>query len=344
MTSIRILSFTFFLLIPLFSFSQETTPGSVEYLQQLVNSFDEMEGAKWKYLKAVTRGRSARKVEKRRNKLISEFTEALKNTRKVRSFKNDTLLKPALIEYLQLTKTILKEDYDKILDMEAIAEESYDDMEAYIMIQEQTDAKLLKAANILEQGQTGFAELYNINIVEGERSKRAIKIQKASDALAHYNQVFLIFFKSNILEANFLNAMSVGDVVAMDQNANALMAASTAGLDELSEVTLIMNDLALVNGAKNVLKFYQREVESDFKQILDFYLVEDAFKKANKEFEAIRKNKRTQADVDKINKASKKYNLGVNKINTTIERNNNQRNTTLNNWNKVTSSFFDRHS
>lgn len=343
MKNITFLIFCFLLPVPGLVTAQ-TTPGAVEYMEELLLAFQEMEGAKWKYLKAVTRGRSARKVEKRRGQLISEYANAITQARKVRSFEKDTLLKPALLEYLKLTKTVLKEDYDKILDMEAIAEESYDAMEAYIMVQRKTDEKFQAAADLLEEGQEAFATEHSIDIVEGESSKRASKINKASEALNHYNDVFLIFFKSNVQETYFLEAMAVGDLTAMDQSASALSSYAEEGIAELNEVKLIKNDFALTNAAKNLLKFYKIECDTDLKRILDFYIVADDFEKVNKKFEAIKKSKRTQADINKINKASEAYNRGVSQINSTIDRNNKKRDTALKAWNKAVQAFFDRNS
>lgn len=324
--------------------SAQTSINAVTYMEQLLKSFDDMEGVKWKYLKAVTRGRSARKVEKRRKKLISEYSNALAITRKIKAYQGDTLLKPALISYLKLTKTILKEDYDKILDMEAIAEESYDDMEAYILIQKRTDEKFLEASNLLNAGQSDFAAENNITIVEGEQTKRSERIKKASNALNHYNEVFLIFFKSNIQESTFLNAMVQGNVNAMDQSNNAIATYANEGLEDLGNLKLISNDRTVVNAAKGVLKFYVSETKTDFKEMLNFYIVADEFEAAQKKFEAIKRNKRTKADIDKINKASDDYNKGVNKINTIVQRNNKRRDVVLKAWNKAVSSFFDRNS
>lgn len=74
-----------------------------------------------------------------------------------------------------MTYTVLKEDFDKILDMEDIAEQSYDFMEVYVLAKE--------LAN-------------NITLVEGEMDKKSQKINKASNVLEYYNDVYLIFFKS----------------------------------------------------------------------------------------------------------------------------------------------------
>jgi len=324
--------------------SSQTANDPVGYMEQLLVSFEEMEGAKWKYLKAVTRGRSARKVEKRRMKLINEYNEALTATRKVRAYEGDEILKPALIEYLKLTKTILKEDYDKILDMEAIAEESYDAMEAYILIQEKTDEKLSEASSQLNVAEKEFASLYNINLIEGEGSKRQERIKKASNALGHYNDVFLIFFKSSVQESYFLNAMAVDDIATMDQSVNALASNAVEGLESLKEVEVIRNDRSLITALKSILSFYKSETETDMKKMLDFYLVKDEFEKAQKKFDAIRKNKRTQADVDMINKASSAYNKGVNTINSAIESNNKKRDRVIKSWEKAVASYFDRNS
>ena len=208
---------------------------------------------------------SETEINQRAESDFKDSVEAIAQVRKVRSFNGDEILKPALLECFKLTKTILKEDYDEILDMEEIAEKSFD-------------------------------------------------------------------------------AMAVGDVSAMEQSSNALVSFVDKGLEKLKSTKTYMGDMGVVTASKRILNFYKKEATTQFPKMMDFLLLSEDFAKSEKQFEAIRKNKRTQSDVDKINKLGKKYNLGVNNHNQLIDRYNKQRHIEFDAWNKAVSSFFDRHN
>ena len=119
------------------------------------------------YVSAVAHGKSARKVEKRRKELINAVSQGKNQAKHLAPFnKTDTTLKAAAFEYLTICYNLLKEDYGKIVDMEEIAEQSYDNMEAYMMAQEKANDKLHEAGLRLEAAQKQFAANNNIALIE----------------------------------------------------------------------------------------------------------------------------------------------------------------------------------
>ncbi len=108
---------------------------TTESIGILEKSKDEM----FSYLKAITKGRSARKIENKRQDLLQQIVAEISEIRLVRSYNGDNALKEACIKYLNLQKTILKDDYAKIMDLEELAEKSYDGMEMYLNMQEKAN-------------------------------------------------------------------------------------------------------------------------------------------------------------------------------------------------------------
>ncbi|HLV39610.1 S41 family peptidase [Xanthomarina sp.] len=73
-------------------------PGeAVEYMNQMGNSFTELKDETWKYLKAVTRGQGARRVEKKRQQLIQEVRAKKNEVSKMTGFYSDNSLKNAVL-------------------------------------------------------------------------------------------------------------------------------------------------------------------------------------------------------------------------------------------------------
>ena len=93
----------------------------------------------------VAHGNRARKMEKRRIELLNSVNEAIQAGAKLRPYKGDASLRDAFKDYWMVLNTIFKEDYHKIVDMEEVAEQSYDEMEAYLLIQEKAGQKLHEA-------------------------------------------------------------------------------------------------------------------------------------------------------------------------------------------------------
>lgn len=330
-----------FLTMPLLA--QNTSP-AVAYLNELITPIDGIKTETWQYLKAITRGKGARKVESKRQKLLTEIKKVEGILASKKGFNSDETLKNELIAYLKLSYIVLKEDFDEILDMEDIAEQSYDMMEAYLLAKEKANDKLDEAGQKMMDAQNAFAEANNITFLEGEEDKTAEKIEKAGNALKYYNEIYLIFFKCYKQEIYVLDAIQRSDVNSIEQNNESLLMFAEEGLKKLAKIEGFNRDKNLIYALKEILNFYKTEAEIDFKAASNFLIERDNFERINKELEAISKKKRTQEDVDKYNNAANKYNEAVNKNNAIIESSNKIRSEKLNNWNKKVEAFFEKHS
>ncbi len=237
---------------------------------------------------------------------------------------------------------MLKEDFDKILDMEDIAEQSYDAMEAYLLAKEKANDKLDEAFKTLLEGQKAFCEKNNINLLDAVSDKKDEKIEKASNTLSYYNEVYLIFFKVYKQEMYVLDALSRNDVSAFEQNNITMESDARAAIEKLKTMQGYEGDASLITAAKDIMNFYLRESTKDFATISDFYLKKDQFEKVKKNFDAIKPKSRTQEDIDAMNEAGSEYNDAVNKYNKVNESLNKERSSYLNQWNKKVESFFDK--
>ena len=93
------------------------------------------------YLSAVSHGKRARKVEKLRVKTLDAILNANGEIMGAPGYKGDKTYKQAMTEYIQICYAVFNEDYRKIVDMEEIAEQSYDGMEAYLLAQKKAGEK-----------------------------------------------------------------------------------------------------------------------------------------------------------------------------------------------------------
>ncbi len=313
----------------------------VAYMNQFTQEYATIQEDMWDYTRTVSHGRSARKVEKRRMELIESSTQALNKAKRAGDYEGDTDFKDAVVEYFTIINLVLKEDYEKIVDMEEIAEQSYDLMEAYMMARDAASDKQQEAAEMVNKAQEKFAAEHDIELLHSEDGTDT-KMMIASEVYDHYNEVYLIFFKSFKQELYVMDAMSGADISAIEQNREALKATVQEGMEKLAGLNGYNNDKTMIEATEALFKFYKQEVE-DAQLAIDFFLKKENFDKIKEAFDQIKEKSRTQEDVDKFNNAVNELNAAVEVYNTANEKNNKTRSNLIDDWNSIAEKFTDRH-
>lgn len=195
----------------LFLFITIKSQTAVEYLNVIGNEFTTIQKNTWDYTSSAAHGKSARKVEKRRREVVLATRDAIRKITKLKPFNGTTNLRDSAVSFLNVNFAVLNEDYAKLVDLEEIAEQSYDAMEAYMLAKEKANDKLQDAGVMMETQYSGFAKKHNINLVQNN-DKITKNLEKAGKVYKHYNEVYLVFFKSHKQEAYFVDAMQKNDV------------------------------------------------------------------------------------------------------------------------------------
>ena len=336
-------------LLLLFSFLVLATTRSVaqafenagQYMDYIGNANKVLTEKYLVYLSGMSHGKSARKVEKRRMEVLQAISDTKFSIMGMPPYKGDRTLKDTTVAYLKVLNNIFNEDYGKIVNMEEIAEQSYDGMEAYMLAQEKANEKLQQASVRQNEMQKQFAAKNNITIIESESASEA-KMKIAGKVMKHYNDVYLIFFKAYKQEAYLMEALNQKKVNSIEQNLNSLQSFSEQGLEKLKELRGYNNDGSLIIACRNLLNFYKEESKKGT-TMTDFYLKEENFAKLKKQFDSKPGSKRTQQDIDQFNKAVNDINTASNAYNAINNDLNKQRNNTLNGWNNAVKNFMDEY-
>jgi hypothetical protein len=226
--------------------------------------------------------------------------------------------------------------------MEEIAEQSFDEMQAYLLLQEKTKEKLKEANDVYTKAYNGFAAKYNVTLVD-TKSEMSEKMEKAGLLNQYHDKIFLLFFKCNWQDAKLVNALNNKKVNDIEQSRNALLQYANEGLQALQTIQPFEGDNALMLSCKQALLFYKKTAETDIPKLTDFFLKEENFEKMKKAFESKSASDRTKEDVDAYNKGVKEINAAVNSFNQTNNIVNNARNAAIQNWNDTEKSFIDAH-
>lgn len=339
MRKIVILNLMFILFIES-SFAQDFQNAG-DYISYINKTNESLSVKYLTYLSAVSHGKSARKVDKKRQEVVNAISDARFNIAGMPSFKGDRTLKDTSVAYIKILYNVFNEDYGKIVNMEEIAEQSYDAMEAYLLAQEKAEEKLEQASEKQHEVVRRFASAHNVNLIETE-SDISTKMKVADQVESHYHDVYLVFFKCYKQEAYLLDATEKKNLLSIEQNLNSLQKFIEEGNQKLDTMKGYNNDASLIQAGKQALDYYKMEADKG-SVISDFFLKQENFTKAKKLFDSKPAAKRTQQDVDQFNKAVNDINDAVNKYNALNTDLNKQRQKMLDNWNNTVKHYMDTY-
>lgn len=343
----KLKSTLFLLLFSWFGVSYTVGQGSSEaisYLNSMYEPISDLKNENWSYLKAIVRGKNSRKVDGKRKSLIKEIGKVSKKIEMVPVYQSETILKPSIMNYLMVSKAVMTEDFAKLMDMEDIAEQSYDKMEAYILAKEKAKVKLDSANSQMEKAKRQFCDKFGITLVETEMDKRSKQIEKASSAVSYYNKIYLIFFKVFIQEMFVFKSLEEMDFAGMEQNSSTLALFVDEGMEKLTELGNFNSDPSLLTAARNMLKFYKSEAVRDFPIYIDYLSKIETYKKLHTAFEGKSERDLTPQErnqIEKMNRDVKKLNI---KVTNTINRSKMQRDRWFNTWTFQVEKFYDKHT
>ncbi|MFT3980157.1 MAG: hypothetical protein QM687_06770 [Ferruginibacter sp.] len=312
-----------------------------EYMDYIGKQNENISKKYMAYASASAHGKKARKVENIRQKLLNEVQEVRMNINAMPSFKGDKSYRDTCVNFMKMYYNILNDDYNKVLNLEEIAENSYDEMEALLNVKDAIDQKLEEGNQRVKDAQAAFAKANNIRLVEGEATQLSEKLKKVHELNKYYNEVYLIFFKPYTQESTLIEAVGKNNITGMEQTKNALKKYSEEGLEKLKNIKAYDGDNSVTDACRSLLQFYIKEADAT-SVASDYTLAKENFEKMKKDFEKKSKQSKEEIDaynaaVNDINKKSQKYNQSMNDLNK-------QRSEALNNWNKTVNQFFDEHT
>jgi hypothetical protein len=313
-----------------------------DYISAVFKARGDMDNKYMQYMSATAHTRRARKVEKLRQEVLDNITESRYKTTDLPMYKGDNSLRKGSIDYIQLCYNVFSEDYKKIVNIEELAEQSVDEMQAYMLLQEKVSEKLNEASSGLEKITHDFAAKYNVKL-NTEKSALGEKMESAGKLNSYMNAVYLAFFKCNWEDNQMVKAMNDKKVNDVEQARSALLSYANEGLKGLDTLKPFEGDPSLVNACRQALQFYKQTAEKDIPKLTDFYLKEEDFEKLKKSMQDKPASSRTREDVDAYNKAVKDINTSVNTFNQVNSKVNSGRTQVLNQWQDAEKRYADDH-
>lgn len=313
------------------------------YMNAISNEYEQISQDMLSYISAAAHSRRAKKIEKKRKEVVGTMSEAIRKVKRMPGFEGDNTYRDAVLAYLNVRYSVMNEDYARIVDMEEVAQQSYDEMEAYLNMEAAIDRKLDAAHLEFAEAQRVFASANNINLVSSD-DKLSEKMKKAGQVTEYGNKLFLIYFKVKIEEKHFIDAIQSGDMNALEQRRTSMVKYAEEGFEKLREAGSFDGDNSLLVAVNDILKFYQKEASTDGPRFENFYLIKDQFEQVKATLEGKKPSERTQADIDTYNDLVAKYNAGIKAYNKMISDGNKNRTEVMERYEKTRGKFRNKHT
>ena len=316
---------------------------AVDYLNYIEKEQKTISKSTWKYTSAVAHSKSARRIDVTRKQLVKSIDVAKKKISDLKDgYKGDVEYKNQVIQFLDISKININEEYEKIINLQEVAEQSYDAMEAYLLLRDLVNEKLDSENEKVENSFKSFALKYNITISTGS-SELGQKIKLSNEVFDYHTALYLIFFKVNFTDNNLSKAIEKKDLSAIQQNVTALIQYSDEGLEKLKAIKPYKGDSSILIATKKMVEYYKKEALQFVPKAIDFLMFNDKFDNAKKSIEAKSAKDRTKEEIDNFNTMVKQVNKEIETYNKANNTNFQEKSNLINGWNTTGENFISSH-
>lgn len=330
------------LVLSLFVFCQDFK-SPVDYLSYIGKEQEIISKSTWKYTKAIAHSKSARRIDNTRKQLVKTMDMAIQKISGLKNgYQGDVQYRDEVLKYINLVRSSINDECDKIIDMQEVAEKSYDFMEAYIMARDKVNEKLDIAFEEVSLAQKNYALKYKIQLLDNE-SELGKKMKISNQIFDYHTDIYLIFFKSNITDNFLTQAIQAKDMNAIQQHASALAAYSKEGLEKLKTKAAYNKDESMIKITQKALEYYNDVAEKFVPNTINFLMLQEKFTVAKNNLESKSKRDITDAEIESYNQLVKQLNKETQIYNNAINANNIAKTNAINNWNNTSEIFISKH-
>lgn len=312
------------------------------YMKAINNVMSDFNKTYMAYISAAAHSNRWFKIEKLRQQVVDNLTTCRYKLIDLPYYKHDNSLRQSNIDYLWLLNKVFNDDYKHLVNMEGLIEQSFDQMELYLRLQEKINDTLKVATDRIAGAEKDFAAKYNITLVDS-RSGVVEKMEIANKVSKYHDRVYLLFFKCAWQELQVMDAINKKNITKIEQARSALQKYTEDGLVALDSLTSYDNDAALATACRRAVTVYQKEADTELPKISDFLLKAENFNKLKATYDAKPKNSRTKEDTDAYDKALADINTSVTATQQTFKTMLTNRDKAIISWSAAEQKFIDAH-
>lgn len=314
---------------------------AVDVLNKISGEFTLINKKFVEYQSASAHGSSAEQTEQKRQQLLKQVTASRQVIADGASYQGDTMLQKGIQDFLKLVEYNMNEDYEKLVDYREISEQSYDKMEAYMLIKNQISEKMENASKEMTRVQKDYCKKYNITLIESQ-SELEKQLETINQVGQYQDKLQLIFLKCSFLNDDLVEAIDQKNLNETEQLRSAMQKFAEEGIKILDTMQAFKGDRSLINSCRKSMVFFQQQAirSADFTEL---FTEQENFNRIKKQFESDKALQSDKEAVKKYNDAVASMNRAVNNSNRTMEYINNSRKETYDHWNNAVKMFLDKH-
>lgn len=318
--------------------------GASAYFAQINSSQDDMNRQYMIFMSISAHKKKERKINRAKQNTLESMIKCRHKLVDMPAFEADDSLRKAAINYVQVCIDVFNEDYDHLVNLEEISEQSIDKMEAYINLRKQVNIKTSQAALNFNNAELYFAKKFNLHLIE-ETSDLGKQLMTAAHLNHYLTDIHFIFFKCGWEEFQMTKAVNNHNVLEIEQARTALLKYSQEGLSALTSDSLrnFEKDTTLSNACKRLLTFYVKLTQIDIPKLESFWLDDENQQKIKSSITSKQSNYKTKEDMQAYDMATKKMDANKKNLQDLIDRINSKHKDNIENWNTAESDFEDQH-
>ncbi len=317
----------------------QSSEEALEYLTEVTSSLEEFRIDTWNVLKSTVQNKSSSELESRILGLTNKIESTRKGINNEEGFYGDLSAKVAMTVYLRTAYDILSQDFKEIRTLEKRSPQSFEAMEKYLMSQNKANERLSEGGERLDNELKRFANRYKIEVTE-EKSALAVKIERASQALGYYNQVYLSYFKVYHQKLSVYNALKSENMEKISNEIRTLKEYAQVSLDRLLILDGFMEDYSLHSAATNIIEQFLFEANEVFPTALRAIERKHIFNMAQEVFDTLPEEEKTNTDIAHVNSLIDPLNQAIDDQNTQFSTAESKRQELFNIWNREIMTFF----
>src|ERR1700761_8889920 len=171
--------------------AQDPTTSPVNYINAINAAETSMNKSYMAYISAAAHSSRKRKIDKLREQAVQSILTCQSTINYMSAYNNDNSLKQSSLNYVMLCYKVFNDDYAHIVNMEDIAERSYDEMHAFLLLQEATNDTLKVANERMAKALSSFAGKYGVTLTS-QKTELGEKMEAAGKLAKYRNKVYLL--------------------------------------------------------------------------------------------------------------------------------------------------------
>lgn len=320
----------------------QTAEEALHHLEDITSSLDEFRVNTWNVLKSMAHNNSTAELEWQIQSLADKVEVERKRVSAAEGFYGDLSAKVAMTVFLRNSHSILTDDFKAIRRLEAKSGESFEKMESYLVAQNLANERLSEAGERFDDEIKRFAERYKLEVTD-HKSALSESIEKASQALGYYNQVFLSYFKVYHQKLAVYEALKSEDLEIIAEEIELFEYYAQEGSQRLLILGGFMEDESLSVAAVNILRQFRHEAETVFPAAQRAIERKQIFNLAQEVFDKIPEKEVSDNDIDHLNSLIDPLNKAIEMQNQEFSRSESKRQQLFDAWNKEIAAFFNKY-